>query len=178
VLIRLGYVFRKSQVGEYVVIDHIRPESAPGPQISVKPSQIRVTSRDEWAGRMVDGDRSTRWGSGMPQKPGMAVDVLFENETAIAAVELDHGRYLTDLPRHLVVTARLGDGSWCELVDFAGLEPEDLLEETEFDNTPHTLRMHFAPRVVRAIHLEERDPGKGPFDWSIAELRVFSPLAE
>ncbi len=177
-LARLGYAFRVSKVGEYVVFDEVRPQSEQGAPIALRPDQIRATSRKEWTGRVVDGDSGTRWGSGMPQEPGMGVEVWFDTPTAIAGVELDHGRYVTDVPRHLAVLALLEDGSWCELVDLGGFETSDLLQSSQFETFPRLLRLHFAPRKVRALHFEQRDHGKGPFDWSIAELRVFSPAIE
>ena len=125
---------------------------------------------------MVDGDLDSRWGSGMPQKPGMGVEVWFDEQTEVAGLEVDQGKFLSDVPRHLVVLGLLEDGTWCELIDLQGVDPAEALQQGEFDPTPRVLRMHFAPRKVKALHLEERDEGAGPFDWSIAELRVRPPL--
>ncbi len=174
-----GFTYRSTSLSGYVVLDQLSQEWPPGEALNLLPEQISVTSREDWRARMLDNDPGTRWGSGAPQAPGMAVSISFPEPTELTGLEIDAGFLPHDAARQLVISATLADGSSCVLADTAGTKMFFDLQFGEFAAVPPTVRFRFAPRTIVALRLEQQ--GKADiFDWSIAELKLFgrSPKRE
>ena len=167
-----GFTFRATTVSGYTVIDQLNQGWPPGEPLTILPEQIAVTSREGWRAQMLDSDPGTRWGSGAPQAPGMAVTIQFPEPIELAGIEIDAGFLPHDAARQLVITATLADGSSCILADTAGTKMFFDLQFGEFAAVPPVTRFRFAPRMVREVRLEQQ--GRADiFDWSIAELKLF-----
>ena len=162
----LGYNFRWSKVGEYVVIDHVVPMHGRGKKVEVRPEQIETTQRGEWRARLVDGKIDTRWGSGLNQTPGMSVTVNFPDSRVIGSLSIDLGYWTTDRARELFIEGLSPAGEWCVLFSTAG-------NLKFYEETGRTFDLYFRPQAYRAIRLVQT--GKHPvLDWSVAELEFFT----
>lgn len=172
----MGLMFRMTQVGEYVAIDHVVPVVLLGEEIPITESQIAVPSRDDWKGALVDGDLGTRWGSGRPQEGGMTVEVKFEKPTTIVGFQIDYGFWPQDMPRELTVEVLSGDAlggqSWCVLADTQGnIGLKHLIDGMG------SWRFYFPRRQAYALRLVQQGYDS-VFDWSMAEFSVFAPRAQ
>ncbi len=159
-----GLLFRESAVGGYIVLDHVRPEFEPGPELDLAGIQVTAPSRQDWAANLVDRDLGTRWGSGTPQRPGMTLDFKLAQPSMISEVELFYGFFKTDAPRDLVMLGVDSAGKSCQLFDSAGAR----LWEELGSRWP----IYFKPREISELKLVQL--GTDPvFDWSLSELKLF-----
>lgn len=163
-LAELGYRFRQTVVGGYVVIDEVRPVSVFGEPLA--PEKASASILAENASSAIDGDLSTRWSSGgTPQRDGMAFTLSFASDAPrIAGLSLDLGFWPHDRPQELQILGLEPDGSWCELFDSREVDIEvDFGRQWKF---------YFEPRNFIALKLIQRG-NHSVFDWSIAELEVY-----
>jgi len=124
---------------------------------------VRTTSRQSWSNQLVDGNASTRWGSGQPQQPGMFIEGEVLEGSVVQGIEVDLGFWLTDSARYLSVQVEQAGGQSCSIFDGTTAVLHDILGRI--------LRFSTPPLKARKIRLEQL--GSDPiFDWSIAELEV------
>ncbi len=166
-LSELGYKFRKTGVGGYVVIDKITPEWKRGGRLSISKDQLQVSSGDSTAAQMVDSDSGSRWGTASPQRPGMKVEIAFNQKVTLSALTLDFGFWRSDLPRALLIEAKGVDGKWCVLLNKQHNAALDYVLEDD-----RTWNLFFLPKAVSAIRLTQLGENE-VFDWSIAELKLY-----
>jgi hypothetical protein len=121
----------------------------------------------------VDGDRSTRWGTGRPQTPGdwLRVD-LHATETVRAVrvwTSLAH-----DWPRGISLEGSPDGAVWRPLA--TRLSTEGGLRWggiALLRDGVESVRLDFAPTVLRAIRLT-LTRGDPVYDWSVHELAVYA----
>ncbi|MCC6933506.1 MAG: glycosyltransferase family 39 protein [Deltaproteobacteria bacterium] len=161
----LGYNFRLTNLGSYVVIDRVVPMYFRNEKIILTPEQIVSTQRPEWRERMIDGDMGTRWGSGLHQTPGMSITVNLDGQKTVGSLSLELGFWTTDRARELFIEGQTNDGQWCVIFSTAG-------NLKFYEETARTLDLYFKPQPYKAIRLIQT--GKHPvLDWSIAELSLY-----
>jgi hypothetical protein len=171
----LGYQYRITKVGEYVVADQIAPKW-PRVQleerlVALSPKMLDAPTRKDWLAYAIDADESTRWGSGEPQHPQMYFDVNFDELVPVSHIEIEFGNFTHDAPRHLLIQLKREDGSWLEVADLG-----DTNGMRGFSGFGDKLwKIGFTPVEAKALRLAQK--GEHPvFDWSIAELRVYRAI--
>ena len=161
-----GYEYRSTQVGDYVVFDLVRPTVEPGRMIPLRADQLRVSSRPEWAGRLIDGDAGSRWGSGSPQARGMYLEVAFVQPQRVSNIVIDQGFWPQDAAKSMLIEAEDASGGRCVL--FEGPVAEYLAD------SGGKLQVNFPARNVKSLRFIQQ--GSDPiFDWSVAELSLYEP---
>ena len=96
-----GFHFRRSLIGGYEIIDHIRPSADSHHKINVDLRNINASSNLDLVDNLFDGDLGTRWGSGSPQAPGMFLEFEFAQLTELSGLELEFSFWRSDVPKHL-----------------------------------------------------------------------------
>lgn len=166
---RQGYLYRANRVGQYVVIDGIRPAFERGPEIDLKQAKITVPSRGEWIKSLADESLGTRWGSGEPQHNGMVVEIRFDKTQVVSGIDLHAGFWPQDSARALRVEGIGTDGAECLLATAAPAVPT---EWSRGDFGAKMVSFYFPPRQVAAIKLIQEGQDS-VFDWSIAEINIY-----
>lgn len=165
----LGFQYKEISLSGYVVLYDIEGDlSFFRFDYQCRPPFVSVMNRSEEINNMFDGSLHTRWGSGRHQSPEMEVVVKFDFPIELSAVELLTGDYGSDSPRKLEV----------DVIDEKG--QRSLLYGHEVLGAVHRFLDHgieFIPVGNRKVlGLVFRQTGYDPvFDWSIAELNLFSP---
>lgn len=166
-LTKLGYSFEERSIGGYSLLYNLkRPALDLHPLASSEVSSSRGIGSTPTEAAL-DGDVSTRWATGAPQREGQVFEVVFKSPQNLAALEYSLGSWGQDYPRALRV----------EVEDAAG-NREVLLTNEDYQRLlafwkGGDFQFWFAPRTVRRVMLVQT--GRHPIlDWSIAELRFFS----
>lgn len=157
--------FSERSAGGYVIVFGIQPPKRSGAVVALS----EVLSASAWGSQdaklAVDGDRSTRWGTGSPQRPGMAFEVRFRRPIELAGIEYDIGRWPHDSPRGLQVELLHADGSRHVVLD-----PEDYAAFRYLYQMNGGFRFDFPAEEAVGVILTQT--GKdGRMDWSIGELQ-------
>ena len=161
--------FKERSAGSYRIVYDIQPPA----RVGVAVPRSAVASVTAWgeqdAGKALDGDRSTRWGTGAPQTPSMAFEVRFTRPVTLSGFEYDIGAWPHDSPRGLAVELVRADGSRSTV-----LEPQDYAAFRYLYQMNGGFRFYFPPQEAVGVSLIEtgRD---GRMDWSIGELVFFAP---
>ena len=162
-----GYRFRSTVAGEYLVFDLIEPVVDNLVQLPIRKDQITATSRQDWVGNLTDGNLGSRWGSGAPQSPGMSLSVRFDRPVTVAGVRLAQGFWPQDASRWVSVEVVDARGATCSVFDGA-------IGDTVFEGDGD-FRIYLG-RPILGTELRIVQRGAHPvFDWSVAELEVFTP---
>jgi len=163
----LGYTYNEERAGGYFIFYNLqRPRSSlePLPREAVVDA---IASTGGSAGLAIDGDLSTRWGTGAPQAPGQEFSLVLSTEVPVTELQYDFGAWRTDLAKSLTIQGELSDGSIREI-----LSPSDFRGLRYLGWGERRLTVRFPPVVLRRITL--RQTGRDPVvDWSIAELRLY-----
>ena len=174
---QFGYSYRSTWVGKYVAIDQVRPSWERGDAVALDVSELRVPSAPESAAKMIDGDRDSRWGSAMPQHPGMVVEVDLREPEYLAGIDIDLGPFSSDAPRDLIVEGVTPDNRTERLFTLQGTKVyRDLQNESTSEIDPRW-QISFAPQQYSKIRLIQQGT-TALFDWSIAELKLYHPTAD
>ncbi|MGH7858247.1 MAG: discoidin domain-containing protein, partial [Candidatus Binatia bacterium] len=126
------------------------------------------------AGRAVDGDRSTRWGTGEPQRPGQFFEIDFGEERLLGAIELDLGEFRTDYPRGLRAAVSRDGRSWSTVfVREPWLGEVAWADGFAFHDGGESgrVRIPLGGAAARWLKLEQTRT-TSLYDWSIAEICV------
>lgn len=173
-LAEMGYRFRRSVVGSYVIIDHVVPETLVQEGRLVPFTARTATSRIDWLPNIADQKVGTRWGSGVHQQPGMEIDVTLGGPIALGKIELDHGFFGSDEPRELMVEAVLDNKRSCLVFDSYGTKLAEDENPFELDEKPQIWPIYVDYSGARVTQLKLHQMGYDPiFDWSLAELRLY-----
>ena len=162
-----GFQYRKTKVSNYIVIDNI--EKKFGKTKKINSSNIEVTSnfKNSSAINAIDGDRSTRWGSGTAQKPGMIFKAEFSTPTKLAGFKYDIGKFYPDKPRKLKIEIEDASGNIKTIFTQADYNKMNYLIESSY-----SFSFFFKPQLANSITFTQL--GSDPmFDWSIAELELY-----
>jgi hypothetical protein len=171
VLASLGTSFTELPVGGYVLF-HSLAERYRAQIVDLSSTTTRARG---WGHRdvaaAIDGDPTTRWGTGAHQSPGQSFTIEFSKPRVLAGVMYELGVWLHDYPRGLEISLRTASGA-----------VKSVLTEAQYDRAQIYLRENrglsllWPPEAVTSITLTQTkwDP---VFDWSIAELYVYEPLS-
>lgn len=169
-LLSMGYTFKAVSKSGYLVLYDISASS----NGELHPVQSSRTSgyaslHNEISYAAVDGDTTTRWGSGTAQYSGMSFEVYLKEPQAVRALEYNLGQWVTDYPRKLRIECRSVDG------DLSLLLSEDDYEKSRVLRV-HEMRLPFyfnSDRVCSEVVFTQL--GEDPvFDWSIAEVVLYN----
>jgi hypothetical protein len=166
-LTTLGYTFEERSASGYVVLYNLKR-----PHLDLHPIEAGAISVVNGVGSIpgataMDGDESTRWATGAPQREGQTFEVLFKDPQKLAALEYSLGSWGSDYPRGLRI----------ETEDASGVRTV-LLTDEEYQRLQafwkgEVFRFWFPTRTVRRVIFSQ--VGRHPIlDWSIAELRFFT----
>ena len=179
-----GIGFTQADCYPFIVFyDFISP-SRPGPEDTIIgrpiPSDawvIEASHNAPDAPRAVDGDLKTRWGSAQPQQPGMAFMVDLKQPYEICKIEMFCGRYWHDFPAGIEIRMSLDGTCWDQVYsnrDTAGgmlywIDGQPRLSIAQ----EGAFRLLFSPRQARYVKITQIGT-HARFDWSIAELNIYS----
>jgi 4-amino-4-deoxy-L-arabinose transferase-like glycosyltransferase len=167
-----GASFERRDLAGVVLLSDVRPKQAP---------QARPLSPEKWTlhanvgaggeSRAVDGRLDTRWGSGSPQRPGMAFTVGFPQPVDVSWVRIRMGNFKKDGAQALAVETSADGERWDRLdvpLAMGGIVWSEGVPETSFDGDLDLWVDRAGVRSIRLVNL-----GTHPrYDWSIAELTI------
>jgi hypothetical protein len=143
-----------------------------GEAVDMKGVKVTTSQNDGLASRMLDGDLSTRWFTGVPQSGGEVVEITFDRPKQLSHLRLDlQRRSFGDFPRHLIVESSLDGQTFSRL--FEGDVLTSLgLSLVERPNEP-AIEIPLPRHSGRVLRL--RQTGRTPRNWfwSIHELRLW-----
>jgi hypothetical protein len=135
-------------------------------------THMEASRNGERVSALTDGNLSTRWDTGAPQRPGDELRIVLGRTETLAGIEMVLGDVPYDYPRGLRVTAAV-DGEPPRVVwegEVAGRAVRAALD----DATRTSVFVPFAPgAVANSLTLTVTKPAQDAF-WSMAELRVFA----
>jgi len=134
------------------------------PVVPERIARVVASSRNEATRFAFDGDETTRWGSGEPQKPGMTFAVEFAAPVALRGLRYHLGAFHSDYPRLLDVDLVLTTGEERHIL------AKDDSVALRYYSGPIT--MTFDTTMVRSVRFTQLGRDR-TFDWSIAELQFF-----
>ncbi len=165
-LIKLGYHFKEKDISGYRVMYELAPKEVGLKAIAPKALRVAASTKSDDARLAIDGDRTTRWGSGVHQKPGLAFQVSLDNPRKIRGISLDCGKWIHDFPRAMRINYEDDRGIEHSLID-----KETARTARYFEEDSPVVTVSFAPQVIRKVTLLQ-DGSDKIFDWSIAELSL------
>ena len=123
-------------------------------------------------GNLIDGDETTRWISGGPQRGAEWLGVELAAVADVTGVELVLGVYRMDFPRELVIELSTNGRDWAPVWrgSTAGVALRAALE----NHADLPMRFTFAPQPARFIRLRQIAEDLN-FHWSVVELRILPP---
>ena len=164
-----GIPFKERQAGGYVIVYDIRRPMLQGKAIPPMEIEKATAFGERPPQQAFDGDVTTRWGTGMAQRPGMTFEVTFKAPVMLSGVEYDIGLWPHDYPRGLQIDVILSGG-----------RRETVLGSEEYASVRYlyqmngALRFDFPAREAQGVVLTQT--GSDPrLDWSIGELHFFTP---
>lgn len=166
--------FRRKTIGETGILHDFQGPAWPlvplGGRSGWKPT---ASARRDQAGKALDGDLGTRWGTGGPQAAGDWYQIDLGGERVLSGMKLDVGEFRRDFPRGYRVLLSSDGARWKEVFrlpaypghfEWKGGKPAYALDGGTF--------APFPPSEGRYVRVELTRPA-GRYDWSIAEMTVF-----
>jgi len=182
VMRQIGGRYVKSNVGDFTVFHGFEPPYAvPGACWHELPRQdwkISASDGTNIAGLMMDGKVETRWCSGTKQVPGMRVTVDMGSTQVVGRVRLDLGWWATDFPRGYRIQVSRDGWQWQTMADTGPIRWNVFWRENHpvfLSRKGDYILLDLPPAAARYVRLELAG-GSRRFDWSIAELRMFTPV--
>ncbi len=172
---RVGQVsFSEIEASGYVIIYNLKlsstPEHGTEPSVIISSDQIASVkaSGPQRAEQAIDGDRTTRWGSGAPQRPGMFYQITLTTPLVVQGIGYDIGMWPYDGPRGLKIELLLPDGTRESV-----LPPEDYAALSYLYQINRAFKFRFPARVISGVILTQTGQD-ARMDWSIGELQLFA----
>lgn len=172
---RVGQVsFSEIEASGYVIIYNLKlsstPEHGTEPSVIISSDQIASVkaSGPQRAEQAIDGDRTTRWGSGAPQRPGMFYQITLTTPLVVQGLGYDIGMWPHDGPRGLKIELLLPDGTRESV-----LPPEDYAALSYLYQINRAFKFRFPARVISGVILTQTGQD-ARMDWSIGELQLFA----
>jgi len=172
---RVGQVsFSEIEASGYVIIYNLKlsstPEHGTEPSVIISSDQIASVkaSGPQRAEQAIDGDRTTRWGSGAPQRPGMFYQLTLTTPLVVQGLGYDIGMWPHDGPRGLKIELLLPDGTRESV-----LPPEDYAALSYLYQINRAFKFRFPARVISGVILTQTGQD-ARMDWSIGELQLFA----
>ncbi len=166
----LGYNYKTKEVGGYEVLYDIERLYSDLQKIELPPHEVSASSNASSASLALDGDLTTRWGTGAPQHSGMHYEVRFDEPITLRGIKYDLSQWPHDYPRKLRIEVDSGDGEYTVL-----LSPRHYRALRYYREVPdrHSdWMLSFAPRQVQAVRLVQLGDDS-VFDWSLGELSFY-----
>lgn len=135
--------------------------------------QVIAGLHPEAAGKLVDGDPTTVWESGVPQSGDPSESLLADlgSVQQVDGVELALGRAYAGYPRELLIEALREDGRWVAV--WRG-HPAGIAFMGALTDPVHVpVRIGFAPVSTKQVRV--RQVGQSRAQWAAAELSVLGP---
>jgi len=132
-----------------------------------------LTGRERWKltsdrnqsalGGCVDGDASTRWTTGEPQRPGRWLVIELPEAVEVAEIDLEAGASPGDWPKRYEVRTSSDGRSWSKpIANGKGAQADS--------------RIRFHPTTTRWLKITQKGKKSGLW-WSIHELNLYGPKA-
>ena len=170
-----GYTFRMTDVSGYMAIDRVAPKWKRGSRVDLASSSIDASHHANAVPNMIDGMVSTRWGSAMPQNSNMNLRFRFDEAVVVSSLDLIHGAFTPDTPRHLIVRGQRVDGTWLLLSNLYGAKDFLSSRPSSAVDARQRWSIYFEPQELIALELQQQ--GTEPlFDWSIAEIELYEAI--
>jgi len=172
-LLSMGYTFSQTTAGEYVILHAISNRFSEPQSYTVNPEARTLNAVGSHDPRMAfDGRADTRWGTGAPQAPNQQYIIELKEPLALDGIGYVFSTWWADRPRELKI----------EVEDVSGkrtvvLSPFEAKGAFELSIREGSFVVRFEPLNAKRIILSQlaRDQ---VFDWSIAEIELFSPEAQ
>lgn len=163
----MGYSFKRASLSGYAVLYDVgAPVTVPRP-IPSSEFSVKASHNSDQALFAVDGQVNTRWGSAAPQNPAMLFEIIFRNSETVQEFDYSIGSWESDWGRALQVKC-IGEHDRGHVL----VSREDYLTHREFFPAK-VLRFRFPSQKCDKIAIEQ--VGEDTFfDWSIAELQIYS----
>jgi F5/8 type C domain len=148
------------------------PERYSLPTLQGQPLQISAITASlyqDLVGRMIDGDRISRWHTGGPQDPTNEVLVDLGASRKVTGVEMQIGGYVADFPRELTIDLSEDGATW--RTGWSGSPGFVALLATLEQPLVGPLRFPLDGTTARFIRMRQTGETR-IYYWSIAELRV------
>lgn len=162
--------FKERTASGYQIIYDIVPPARSGTSIPRSAVAEVAGWGQQDAGKAIDGDRATRWGTGAPQSPNMSFDVKFVTPVVLSGFEYDIGAWPHDSPRGLRVELLRRDGSRVTV-----LEPGDYAAFRYLYQMNGGFRFYFPEQEAAGVAFTQTGTDRR-MDWSIGELVFFAPF--
>lgn len=174
--------FLAAHAGTRLVASHDRdslyrlPVAAPAPpraQGAIVPVMSLEANVDaDHTSFAVDGDRATRWTSGL-QRPGHELVIALDTTHVIEAVILELGPFVNDFPRLLLVELSDDRQTWVEA--WRGPTSAEAMVGALADPIGHPIEVRLDGRSARYVRLRQLATDPVHY-WSIAELHVVASV--
>ena len=162
----LGYRYTQTTIDGYVVLYDISRSQQDLKPLPPESFSVHASDHDTSSALAIDGNLSTRWGTGRPQKPGMEFSAVFPAPRTVRGLKINIDGWDSDYPRGLRVEAISANG-----------ERKLLFDESQYGaaryylNHDPVFHLVFSPLQVSAVVLTQT--GNDPlFDWSIGEIEL------
>ena len=172
---RVGQVsFSEIEASGYVIIYNLKlsstPEQGTEPSVIISSDHIASVkaSGPQRAEQAIDGNFTTRWGSGAPQRPGMFYQLTLTTPLVVQGIGYDIGMWPHDGPRGLKIELLLPDGTRESV-----LPPEDYAALSYLYQINRAFKFRFPARVISGVILTQTGQD-ARMDWSIGELQLFA----
>jgi len=163
-----GYTYYRATASGYEVLHKITPRQKDLRLINSKSFKVKANHNRSAVSFAVDGDLTTRWGSGLSQKPGMRFVIKFPQARRIRALSYQLGSWAHDYPRQFKIELESRSRKKKLLFNSKGYQA---IRYYLHGNPTMTF---FLKKPVRVRKIILTQNGEHPqFDWSIAELGVF-----
>jgi len=162
-----GYQFQETTLSGYHVFTRV---AAPFTVNAVSPAALSpsATLQGEKARFAIDGDATSRWGTGHPQTPGMEFQLDAPTAPLVCGLEYDISGWPQDVPRRFEL-ARTDDQGQSEIL----ITPEEFAAIRYFMDDRSRYAFYFDCKRSKRITL--RQLGSDPvFDWSVGELTLWT----
>lgn len=170
----IGGDYRKRGIGRFTVFYLFK-----SPFVEIPRTGWAVSSNynSQKAAFAIDGDISTRWGTGHPQVRGMNFEIEIPRPSLLTKIEINLGKFKTDHPRGLDIEVSEDRVNWKRVVF---TQKEDILrwdkEQPRYFMRGDPIILTYLFEPVRARFVRLFQTGSDPvFDWSIPEISLYSP---
>jgi hypothetical protein len=169
VLQTLGYTFTELSVSGYVLFHGITEGEPTRPMTNAWVGAQLSGFGSREPSDAVDGDSTTRWGTGTHQSPGQSFRIDFPTPRKVAGLSYDLAGFLHDYPRGLKIEVEGVNGNRRTVLSELGYSKVSFyLKENR------GITLFWPSERIKSIILTQTksDP---VFDWSIAELYLYEP---
>ena len=164
----LGINFSSIALSGYELLYDFKPRQTELKPLSRDSFIISSQFGADLVAQAVDSDLNTRWGSAKPQSPSMQLFLELKQPADLRGLKYDLGRWTHDYPRGLQIELETESGEKHILHN-----AEDYLAVHYYQERDSALLFRFDALKIKRVILTQT--GFDPvFDWSIAELEVYS----